>query len=196
MTTWTAFRLRKNNLEKEKNNEINHFAKEKEIKMKKTKNKLEVTLPSDTEILQTRIFDAPRDLVFKAYTDPDILSKWWGPREYEIIVDHIDIRPGGKWRVIHRDKDGNDYAFNGEYREISPPEKIVNTLEFEPLAGHISVEHTTFEEVEGKTRITTLSKFDNKEDRDGMLQSGMEEGAGESFDRFEEVLTELGKDYL
>jgi uncharacterized protein YndB with AHSA1/START domain len=161
-----------------------------------SKNKLEVTLPSDTEILQTRIFDAPRNLVFKAYTDPAIVSQWWGPRDYEIIVDCMEVRPGGKWRVIHRDKGGNEYAFVGEYREIVPPEKIVNTFEFEPWAGRGSIENTAFEELDGKTRITTLSEFANKEDRDGMLESGMEQGASESLDRFEEVLADLGEDYL
>lgn len=154
-------------------------------------NKLKVTLPSDTEILQVREFDAPRELVFKANTDPEWVAKWWGPRDYEIRVDTMDVRPGGKWRVIHRDKEGNEYAFRGEYREIVPPEKITNTFEFEGWPGKISVEHATLEDLgNGRTRVTTRSVFASKEDRDGMLQSGMEEGAGESMDRLEELLAQ------
>lgn len=154
------------------------------------KNKLVVSLPSDTEILQTRVFDAPPDLVYKAFTDPTLIPKWWGPRGVTTEVDVMDVRVGGKWRYIQHGADG-DFAFRGEYREIVPGKKVVGTFEFEPLAGHISVEHTTYEAEGSGTRLTTLSKFSSKEDRDGMLQSGMEKGAGETLDRFEELLAEL-----
>jgi uncharacterized protein YndB with AHSA1/START domain len=159
-----------------------------------SKNKLVVTLPSDTEILQVREFEAPRELIFKAYTDPEIVSQWWGPRKYEIIITEWDVRPGGKWRVVHRDQEGNEHPFRGEFREVSPPDKMVNTFEYEPLAGHISVEHTTFEDIGGRTRLTVLSRFANKEDRDGMIQSGMEEGAAESLERLDEALAEMQKE--
>lgn len=160
--------------------------------MEKTKNKLVVTLPSDTEIHQTRIFEAPRDLVFKYMTDPKLIPQWWGPRGYTTLVEKMEMKPGGKWRFIQRDPKGNEFAFRGEYREIVAPERTVSTFEFEPMAGHISVEHTTYEDLGGgRTRVTTLSTFDSKEDRDGMLQSGMEKGAAETFDRFEELLEGL-----
>lgn len=160
--------------------------------MEKTKNKLIVTLPSDTEIHQTRIFEAPRDLVFKYMTDPKLIPQWWGPRGYTTVVEKMEMKPGGKWRFIQRDPKGNEFAFRGEYREIVAPERTVSTFEFEPMAGHISVEHTTYEDLGGgRTRVTTLSTFDSKEDRDGMLQSGMEKGAAETFDRFEELLEGL-----
>ncbi len=154
------------------------------------KNKLVVTLHSDTEILQTRTFDAQRDLVWKAISDPALIPMWWGPRKYTTVVDKMDFHPGGKWRFVQHDADGNEFAFRGEYREIVAPERVVDTFEFEPMAGHISVEHMTLTEKNGQTTLTTLSKFDSKADRDGMLQSGMEDGANETMDRLEELLVE------
>ena len=157
-----------------------------------TKNRIVVTLPSDTEIHQTRVFEAPRDLVYKAMTDPDLVPKWWGLRSNTTRVDAMDLRPGGKWRFVQTDKQGNEHAFRGEYSEIVPNERTVATFEYEPLAGHICEENTTFEDLgDNRTRVTTLSKFSSKEDRDGMLQSGMEEGANESWDRADELLAEL-----
>lgn len=150
-----------------------------------------VTLPSDREILITREFDAPRDLVFRAMTDPDLVPRWWGPRRYETIVDKMDVRPGGTWRFINRAADGTEHAFRGEYREIVPPERIVQTFEYEPMAGHVSVETATFTERDGRTLLTERSVFASKEDRDGMLQSGMEKGLVETHDRFAELLAEL-----
>jgi len=147
-----------------------------------------LTTPSDLEIVMTRVFDAPRDLVFKAYTDPEAIPQWWGQRASTTTVDKMDVRPGGVWRYIQRDADGNEYAFNGEYREIIPPERLVNTFEFEPMPGHVTVDTATFEDVDGKTRLTVSSLFTCIEDRDGMLSSGMEEGAIETWDRLAEYL--------
>ena len=158
-----------------------------------TANKLEtkVTLPSDTEILITREFDAPRDLVFNAMTDPDLIPRWWGPRGYTTEVDTMDVRPGGKWRFVHRTPDGTAHGFRGEYREVVPPERIVQTFEYEPMAGHIFVETATFTEHDGRTLLTVRSVAPSKEDRDGMIQSGMEKGLVETHDRFAELLAEL-----
>ena len=149
-----------------------------------------VTLPSDTEILITREFDAPRDVVFKAWLDPELVSQWWGPRAYETIVDKMEVRPGGKWRFRNVGADG-EHAFRGEYREIVTPERIVQTFEYEPLAGHISVETATFTERNGQTLVTARTEFASKEDRDGMIESGMESGLVETHDRFAEVLAGL-----
>ena len=162
--------------------------------MNTKKNKLVVTLPSDTEILLTRMVDAPRELVFRAYTDPKAIPQFWGPRKYTTIVDKMDVRPGGVWRFIQRDEEGNEFAFNGMYREVKAPEKLVHTFEFEPQAGHIAVEHVTFEDLGNKTRIVDLMSFDNKEDRDGMVESGMESGASELWDRFEEMVQSMEKE--
>jgi len=150
-----------------------------------------VTLPSDTEILITREFDAPRALVFKAMTDPDLIPRWWGPRKYQTTVDKMDVRPGGAWRFIVREPDGRETGFRGEYREIVAPERIVQTFEWEPMAGHISIETATFTEHNGRTLLTNRTQFSSKEDRDGMIQSGMEGGLRETHDRFAELLVEL-----
>jgi uncharacterized protein YndB with AHSA1/START domain len=153
-----------------------------------------VTLPSELEIHVTREFDAPRDVVFKAMTDPRLIPQWWGPRRDTITVDKMEVRPGGKWRFVATQPDGSTYAFRGEYREIIPGEKIVQTFEFEPMAGHISVETATLTDLPGgRTLFTTRSIFTSKEDRDGMVQSGMESGLRETYERFDELLASLKK---
>jgi uncharacterized protein YndB with AHSA1/START domain len=157
--------------------------------------KLTVTTPSDREIHTERVFDAPRDRVFAAYTDPELISEWWGPRGTTTIVAEMDVRTGGRWRFVSRDSDGNEFAFRGAYREVTPPERIVQTFEFEPMAGHVSVDTATFEDLgDGRTRIKTVSIFHTTEERDGMLESGMEKGMGETYDRLEELLARLGSD--
>jgi uncharacterized protein YndB with AHSA1/START domain len=156
-----------------------------------TATKLSITTPSDTEIKMTREFDAPRELVFSVMSDPHHIPNYWGPRQYKTIVDKMDFRVGGKWRFIHKDADG-EYAFRGEYKEILPPEKIVLTFEWEGLPGHISTDTTVLEDIGGgRTRLTATSRFANKEDRDGMLQSGMESGARDLYDRLAELLASL-----
>jgi uncharacterized protein YndB with AHSA1/START domain len=154
-------------------------------------NKFKVTLPSDREIEMTRTLDAPRELVFKTMLDPDLIPRWWGPRAYTTTVDKMDVRPGGAWRYVVREPDGREYGFRGEYREVVAPERIVQTFEWEPMPGHISVDTATFTERDGRTLITTRSLFASKEDRDGMVASGMEKGLRETHDRFSELLVEL-----
>jgi uncharacterized protein YndB with AHSA1/START domain len=144
--------------------------------------------PTDREIVATRVFDAPPELVFKAFTDPELIVQWWGPKKYTISIDKMDLKPGGVWRFIHRDNDGHEYAFHGIYREIVPPKRLVSTFEFEGMPGHVSLETATFAEKDGKTTLTSTAVFQSVEDRDGMLQSGMEEGATESYDRLAELL--------
>ena len=150
-----------------------------------------LTLPSDREIVMERVFNAPRELVFKAYTDPNLIPRWWGPRKYTTTVDKMDVRVGGAWRFVQRDAAGNEFAFNGEYREIAPPDRLSYTFEFEGMPGHVLLETVTFEERDGKTKVTVTSLFQSVEDRDGMLQSGMEAGANESQDRLAELLEAL-----
>jgi uncharacterized protein YndB with AHSA1/START domain len=144
--------------------------------------------PGKQEIIITRVFDAPRDLVFKAYTDPKLVAQWWGPRSVTTVVDKMEVKPGGQWRYVHRDEDGSEYAFHGVYHEVASPERLVYTFEFEGMPGHVLLETIKFEEFEGKTKMIDLSVFQTVEDRDGMLQSGMESGATESMDRFAELL--------
>jgi len=150
--------------------------------------------PGKQEILITREFDAPRELVFKAFTEPELLSQWWGPSYLSTQVDTMDVRPGGQWRFINRDAQGKEYAFHGVYHEILAPERIIDTFEFEglPQTGHVSLETLTLEELPGgRTRLTSQSVFRSVADRDGMLQSGMEEGVNESYDRLAELLKKM-----
>lgn len=154
---------------------------------------LNVTTPTDREILMTREFDAPRDLVFEAHTSCEHFSNWWGPRKYEVADCDMDFRPGGSWTVTHRGPDGDEHVFRGEYREIVRPERIVWTFEWMGAPGHVSVETLTLEERDGKTTLTARSVYDSVEDRDAMLSSGMEEGANETMDRLDEYLERLTK---
>lgn len=155
-------------------------------------NKMKVTTPSEKEIVLTRIFDAPRDLVFEAHTSCEHLRKWWGPRRYEIGGCDVDFREGGAWRIVHR-AEGEDHEFYGEYREIVRPERIVWTFEWGGRPGHVSVETLTLEEQDGKTTLTATSVYGSVEDRDSMLESGMESGAAETWDRLEEYVQVLGR---
>ncbi|OGO35570.1 MAG: hypothetical protein A2W35_10825 [Chloroflexi bacterium RBG_16_57_11] len=137
----------------------------------------------------SRVFSAPRELVWKASTDPELMPKWWGPSYLTTVVDKMDLKVGGVWRMIQTDSQGNVYAFNGIYKEIDPPSRLSMTFEFEPMAGHISTETLVFEELPGgRTKIIATTTFNTLEDLEGMLQSGMESGAVESWDRLEELL--------
>lgn len=148
--------------------------------------------PGKQEIVITREFDAPRDLVFKASMDPTLIPRWWGPRRFTTTVDVMDARPGGMWRVVHRDAEGNEYALHGVYYEVSPPERVVDTFEFEGMPGHVMLETVTFEDLgDGRTRMTNRTVAQSVEDRDGMVRSGMEEGVNESLERLDELLEEL-----
>lgn len=144
--------------------------------------------PGTQQITVTRILDAPRELVFKAYTDPELMPQWLGPRYLTMTIDHMEVRQGGAWRYTHRDPKGNEYGFHGVYHDVVSPERIVGTFEFEGMPGHVSLDTGTFEEQDGKTKLTLTSVFQSVADRDGMLQSGMEGGMIESLDRLEELL--------
>jgi len=146
------------------------------------------TVTSDREIVMTRVFDAPRALVFRAYTDPTLIPQWWGLRNLTTIVDKMDLRPGGAWRFIQHGADGKEEAFNGVFREIVPPERLVSTFEYEGTPGHVVVDTVTFEDAGGKTKVTARSVFASVEDRDEMLMAGMEQGARETWDRLAELL--------
>jgi len=156
-------------------------------------NSLKVTLPSDTEILLTREFDAPRKLVFEAMSKPEHIKQWWGPRDQELIKCDMDFRVGGAWNFVSRGPDGIEHPFKGVYREIAPPERIVQTWVYDvpPINEFESIETMTLEERDGRTYFTTLVKHQTKEARDGHVNSGMEGGAAESFDRLEELLAKM-----
>ena len=156
---------------------------------------LKVTLPSDTEILLTREFDAPRELVWEACTTPEYVKQWWGLRDSEMVVCEIDFRVGGGWHYVMRNPDGGEDPFRGEYREIQKPEKIVQTFiyDVEPFNQFVAVENWTLEEKDGRTYCSTLVQHGSKEARDGHVNSGMERGAAETLDKLEELLEKLKK---
>jgi uncharacterized protein YndB with AHSA1/START domain len=147
--------------------------------------------PGKQEVIITREFDAPRKLVFKVYTDPNLIPQWWGPRRFTTVIDKMDVKQGGLWRFVQRSTAGNEYAFHGVIHEITSPERVVSTFEFEGMPGHISLDTVTLEESGGKTKFTTRSVFQTIEDRDGMIKSGMEEGVFETMDRLAELLEKL-----
>ena len=150
-----------------------------------------VTTPGDREIRIERIFEAPRDRVFAVYTDPELIPEWWGPRDTEATVDQMDVRPGGSWRILVRSSDGSETAFRGTYREVTAPERIVQTFEWEGMPGHVSVETATFEDLGDRTKVTTTAIYHTAEERDGMLASGMEGGMNETYARLDELLARL-----
>ena len=150
-----------------------------------------VTTTSDTDICITRLFDAPRALVFEAMTKPEHIARWWGQlgNGYSVPVCEVDLRVGGKWRFVNRHPKG-EVAFHGEYREITPPDRLVYTELMEPYPDG-SLVTTTFTEEAGKTRVTVIASYPSKAIRDMVLASGMERGAAISYDRLEEVAREL-----
>jgi uncharacterized protein YndB with AHSA1/START domain len=157
-----------------------------------TRNDLTTTAPIEQEMVMTRFFDAPCKLVFKTYTDPNLIPQWWGPKRLTTSVVKMDVRPRGIWRLVQRDSDGNEYVFNGMYHEIVPPKRLVYTFEFEGMPGHVTVETVTFEEEHGgKTKLTTKSFFQTVEDRDIMLNLRVGAGGAESMDCLAELLKEI-----
>jgi uncharacterized protein YndB with AHSA1/START domain len=146
-------------------------------------------------IVMSRTFAAPRALVWKACTEREHVARWWGPREYTNRVLEMDVRPGGRWRIEQSGADGRVHRFKGEYREVREPERLVNTFIYEDDAGSFDdrpvIEEHTFEERDGATTMTTVSRFGSVADRDAMAASGMEQGARESLDRLAELLATL-----
>jgi uncharacterized protein YndB with AHSA1/START domain len=149
------------------------------------------TTPSDREIVMTRVFDAPRALVFDACTHPEHLPHWFGPRGWTLPVCEIDLRPGGAWRFVLRGRDGTEMGMRGVYQEIAPPERLVSTESFDDYPGE-TLNTLILSEEDGKTTYTVTVLYPSKEVRDAVLESGMQEGASESFDRLAEYLRALG----
>jgi len=146
--------------------------------------------PGKQEIITTHRFDAPRELVFKAHTDPTLIPRWWGPKSLTTSIDLMDVRPGGAWRFVQQDQDGHQYAFHGIYHEIVPAQRLVYTFEFEGMPGHVLLEALTFEQQDGSTRLIGHSVFQSVDDRDGMLYSGMQIGSSCSMESLAELLVE------
>ena len=139
----------------------------------------------------TREFDAPRDLVFRAFTEPDLLVQWLGPQKYAMVIDAYDVRPGGTWRYVHRDADGNEYGFHGVFHGEQTPDRMVQTFEFEGAPGHVSLESLVLEDRGGRTITHNHSVYQSIEARDAMVASGMAEGMNDGFARLDELLARL-----
>lgn len=138
-----------------------------------------------------REFDAPRDLVWRAWTEPELLKQWLGPARYEMVVEEYELRDGGRWRYIHRADDGGEHIFHGVFHGEPSPDGFTQTFEYGGAPGHVSLERLTLVEVEGRTVSRTHSVYQSIEARDAMVRSGMAEGVNEGFDRLDDVLARL-----
>ena len=147
--------------------------------------------PGVPQIVTTRNFDAPRDLLYRAFTEPDLLAQWLGPRRYTMTIERFDPRDGGTWRYVHADDAGHAYGFHGVFHGDPSPDGIVQTFEFEGAPGNVQMDTVTFEEHDGGTTVRTNSVFQSVEARDAMYQSGMAEGMNEGYERLEELLAKL-----
>jgi len=153
-----------------------------------------VAEPGKQEIIITREFDAPRDLVFKTFTDKKLYAQWIGPKGYTTKILKFEPKSGGQWHYVQKDPSGKEFGFHGVYHEVLPPERMIDTFEFEglPEKGHVSFETAKFEELPGKnTKLVIKTVFQSVQDRDAMIHSGMEGGMNESFQRLDELLTAL-----
>jgi uncharacterized protein YndB with AHSA1/START domain len=150
-----------------------------------------VTLPTDEQILITREFDAPRHLVYKAWTTPELVRRWWSGRRGEMTVAEIDLRVGGMWRYVMVTEGGFEVAFHGEYREIVSNERLVSTEVYEAIPEGEALNTLTLTEVDGRTTLTVLVQHASKEARDGHVNSGMEVGMQEGMDLLEQVAVSL-----
>jgi len=147
--------------------------------------------PGVPQIVMVCEFDAPPELVFRAYIDPELLAQWLGPRDLSMTITQYENRDGGVWRFIHTSAEGNEFGFHGVMHGTPSLSGIVRTFEYEGHPGHVSLETLTFEDLGGRTRVRTNAVFQSVEDRDGMIQSGMQRGVDDSADRLDELLARL-----
>ena len=149
-----------------------------------------ITTPSEREVRIERIFDAPRERVWRAFTDPQLVAQWWG-RGNKLVIERMELKRGGHWRYVEH-SDHGVHGFEGRYREVTPPERLVCTFEWDGMPGHVAIETATLEDLgDGRTRLVTVSLFHTKEERDGMLQSGMESGVNESYAALDRLLASM-----
>jgi uncharacterized protein YndB with AHSA1/START domain len=153
---------------------------------------MEVTAePGVPQILTSREVEAPRALVYRAFTEPELLAQWLGPRKYTMTIDRYDLRDGGTWRYVHSDDAGNSYGFHGVFHGEPSRDGLVQTFEFEGAPGHVSMDTVAFEEHDGRTTIRTNSVFQSVQARDAMYESGMADGMSEGYGRLDELLAKL-----
>jgi uncharacterized protein YndB with AHSA1/START domain len=149
-----------------------------------------VTTPNDREIRIERVFDAPRDRVWQAFTDPELVAQWWG-RGNKLVVERLELERGGHWRFVEHSPEGV-HGFEGRFREVTPPTRLVWTFEWDGMPGHVAVDTVMFEDLgEGRTKVTNTSLFHTTEELEGMLSSGMEQGLAESYAALDRLLAKL-----
>jgi uncharacterized protein YndB with AHSA1/START domain len=147
--------------------------------------------PGIPQVLTARELDAPLALVYRAFTEPELLVQWLGPRKYTMTVDRYDLRDGGTWRYVHADDAGNAWGFHGVFHGEPSPDGIVQTFEFEGAPGNVQLDTVTFEGRGGTTKVRTNSVFQSVQARDAMVDSGMADGMSEGYDRLDELLAKL-----
>ncbi len=169
----------------------------KQVRKRVTQKQKKTTIiaePGKQELILIREFDAPRELVFRAHTEPDLYKDWLGPRGFTTMFESFEAKTGGSYRFIQKDTDGKEYAFHGVYHEVFAPERIIATFEFEglPETGHVLMETTRFEALpDNRTRVVAQDIYQSVADRDGMYQMGMEQGINEGYERLDEILLKL-----
>jgi uncharacterized protein YndB with AHSA1/START domain len=158
--------------------------------LKDATRKATLTTPSDREIRVERVFDAPRDRVWQAFTDPALLAQWWG-RGNKLVIERLEVERGGHWRFVEHAPDGV-HGFEGRFREVTPPTRLVQTFEWDGMPGYVVVETVTLEDAgDGRTKVVNTSLFHTTEERDGMLSSGMETGLNESYAALDRLLARM-----
>ena len=156
----------------------------------KSARKATVTTPSDREIRIERIFDAPRDRVWRAHTDPKLLAQWWG-RGNKLVIERFELERGGHWRFVEDGPDGV-HGFEGRFREVTPQERLVQTFEWDGMPGYTVLNTLELQDLgDGRTRVVATSLFFTTEERDGMLQSGMEQGLNQSYEALDRLLATM-----
>jgi uncharacterized protein YndB with AHSA1/START domain len=147
--------------------------------------------PGRQEVTLIYTLDAPKDVVFKALTDPQLTPQWWGPRNMTTDVEEMDVKPGGKWRFVQHDSKGGEFSFHGVYHDVTPNDRLIYTFEYEGMPCHVLLETITLIDEGGKTKMIDQSVYQSVEDRDGMVSYGMEQGATESMERLAELLEKI-----
>jgi uncharacterized protein YndB with AHSA1/START domain len=149
-----------------------------------------LTTPSDREVRIERVFEAPRDLVWRAFTEPELVAQWWG-RGNELVIERMEVERGGHWRFVEHAADGV-HGFEGRYREVTPPDRLAWTFEWDGMPGHVAVDTTEFEDLgDSRTKVITTSLFHTGDERDGMLSSGMQQGLDQSYAALDRLLAKL-----
>jgi uncharacterized protein YndB with AHSA1/START domain len=157
--------------------------------VKESKEKAIVTTPTDRSIHVERVFNAPRDRVWRAFTEPELVAQWWG-RGNKLVIERMEVERGGHWRYVEHGPDG-EHGFEGRYREVTPQDRLAMTFEWDGMPGHVAIETITFEDLGDRTKVVNTTLFHTTGERNGMIQSGMETGMNQSFEALDRLLEKM-----